>query len=107
MRLLDHFGRITLTVGIALALGVTCVTSAQAATGTLTYVSVTGDDFTLSDPENGECYLLLHGATWVDNGTDTHAQLYSDRGCEEPMASLPPGTAGGFDPTVPHSVRFG
>lgn len=91
----------------ALALVTALPTSANAASGTLHYVNVNGDDFSTDSPVNGECYLLVSGAAHVDNGTDTTATVFADHGCEEILGPpVPPGTARDFGATVPHSVMF-
>ncbi|MFD6437012.1 hypothetical protein [Streptomyces venezuelae] len=66
-----------------------------------------GDDFSTDNPVNGECHLLVWGATHVDNGTDTTATVYADHGCEESLGPpLAPFGARDFGAPVPHSVMF-
>ncbi|KAF9139892.1 hypothetical protein BG015_001871 [Linnemannia schmuckeri] len=77
------------------------------ATGTLRYVNVNEDDFTINDPASGECFLLVSGAVHVDNGTGSVGTVYSDRGCEDVLGGpLAPGSARDFGEPVPHSIKF-
>ncbi|MFD9722483.1 hypothetical protein [Streptomyces sp. NPDC059072] len=89
------------------ALVVTLPTSAGAATGTFGYISPESGGLDIISPANGECRLLLHGASSALNGTNATATLYSDRGCEEPLVAMAPGEARDFGGVTPHSVMFG
>lgn len=80
---------------------------AFAANGEFTYDSVDGDQLTLTDPVDGECYLLVSGALTAFNGTDRVAVVFEDHGCEDAAAAIPPGLSVVFGEPVPHSVRFG
>lgn len=100
--------RTALTVSAALILCTGLSTSARAATGELFYRSTDGEEFTITDPDNGECFLLVGGADRVSNMTDTRATLYTDHGCEENPTSLASHASRDFfPPLVPHSIRFG
>ncbi|WHM36417.1 hypothetical protein [Streptomyces sp. BPTC-684] len=90
----------------ALALAVAVPTSAHAATGTFTYVSPESGELEMDNPTNGECRLLLQGATKVLNGTDGTAVLFCDRGCEEQITSMAPGESRSFGDPIPRSVMF-
>ncbi|WP_371619042.1 hypothetical protein [Streptomyces sp. NBC_00454] len=100
--------RTAVVIGAALTLFTGVSTSAQAAGGEFRYVNVEGDDFTLENPANGECYLLLSGARRAENATGARASLFTERGCEGGAALVmrPRGSAN-FGSVVPHSVRFG
>ncbi|OAR24634.1 hypothetical protein A8W25_19880 [Streptomyces sp. ERV7] len=89
-----------------LCLSATLAPGAQAATGDFTYVNVNDDDFTLHNPESGECLLLVSGAKSATNGTGGRAVLFADQGCEEPLGVMARGTSSRFIARVPHSVRF-
>ncbi|WP_328302181.1 hypothetical protein OG389_32130 [Streptomyces sp. NBC_00435] len=100
--------RTTVTVGAALTLCMGLSTSAHAAAGEFRYVNVNEDDFTLENPVNGECFLLVSGARSARNATNARASLFAERDCEGPSALvLRPGTLARFAAAVPHSVRFG
>lgn len=111
MHTLTRLGRIAVTAGAALVLATGLTTSAQAASGSFGYKSTGGDMFTLNDPQNGECFLLIQGGAQVaENDTDTRATFYAEPGdCESAVvATLPPGMAKNFDGgTIPRSVQFG
>ncbi|GAA2582024.1 hypothetical protein [Actinomadura fulvescens] len=80
---------------------------ARAATGTFFYTSPDSGPLEIEDPDNGECRLLLQGATDARNSTDTAATLYVDHTCEEPMnVVMGPGQSRTFT-APPHSVTFG
>lgn len=96
---------------VAAALGVLILviampTSAHAATGTFTYISPESGELDIQNPPNGECRLLLQGATSAVNGTNATADLFTDRGCEEAQPGLAPGERRAFGEPIPHSVRF-
>ncbi|MFF0561476.1 hypothetical protein [Streptomyces sp. NPDC004266] len=85
-------------------------TGAQAATGPLDYVSADGDEYTLEDPADGECFLLVGGARTANNGTNARATFYEEPGdCEsQTLGTLQPGMARSFEGgTLPRAVRFG
>ena len=104
----SRLGRAALTVGSALALLVTVsIGDAHAATGTFFYHSPESGDLEFSNPDNGECRLLLQGADSATNNTNTRATLYFDRGCEEPAGTMAPGEHRTFADPVPRSVMFG
>ncbi|MFG2295572.1 hypothetical protein [Streptomyces sp. NPDC048603] len=81
--------------------------SAYAANGTFFYHSSQSGDLEIDDPDNGECYLLLQGATSVGNSTDAVARVYYDQGCEELADTLVPGDGRTFADPLVHSVMFG
>ncbi|MBT2452709.1 hypothetical protein J7F03_37855 [Streptomyces sp. ISL-43] len=100
--------RTTVTLGAALALFTGLSASAHAAGGEFGYVNVNEDDFTLENPVNGECFLLLSGARKVENATNARASLFAERDCEGPSARvMRPGESAHFGSAAPHSVRFG
>lgn len=100
--------RMSVAFGAALVLSAGQVADAQAATGDFSYVNVNGDDFTLHDPPNGECFLLVGGAQSAANHTDSRAVLYSEHGCEGgARLVMERGTSARFGASVPHSVMFG
>ncbi|MEU9717916.1 hypothetical protein [Streptomyces sp. NPDC047976] len=96
-----------MTIGAAFVLLTGLSGSAQAAAGDFTYVNVNGDDFTLHDPRNGECFLLVSGASSAVNRTNTKATVFVDHGCEESSETMQPNTSVTFSGTNPHSVMFG
>ncbi|MEW2529170.1 hypothetical protein [Streptomyces sp. NPDC047071] len=81
--------------------------TAHAATGTFFYHSSQSGDLEIEDPDNGECYLLLQGATSVQNDTDADARVYYDQGCEELADTLAPGVGRTFTDPLARSVTFG
>ncbi|MFF4222539.1 hypothetical protein ACFYZH_06680 [Streptomyces abikoensis] len=81
--------------------------TAYAATGTFSYHSSQSGDLELDAPDNGECYLLLQGATSVRNRTDAGARVYYDQGCEELADTLVPGDGRTFTDPLARSVKFG
>jgi len=81
--------------------------TAHAADGTFFYHSSQSGDLEIDDPDNGECFLLLQGATSVSNRTNAVARVYYDRGCEELAVTLPPGTGRTFTNPLARSVTFG
>ncbi len=110
MYTLTRLGRVVVTVGAALVLATGLSTSAQAATGHLAYRSTNGEELTLDNPHNGECFLLVSGARRADNNSDTRATFYEEPGdCESPVVgTLQPRTARSFEGgTIPRSVKFG
>ncbi|MEI5102052.1 hypothetical protein RB200_30470 [Streptomyces sp. PmtG] len=73
-------GRAALAAAAALAVFTALpMSTAHAADGTLFYHSSQSGDLEITDPDNGECYLLLQGADGVRNGTDATATVYYDR----------------------------
>ncbi|MBZ4323394.1 hypothetical protein [Streptomyces huiliensis] len=103
----NHVVRAAVAVGAAAALFCGMSTSAQAATGDFTYVNVNEDDFTLHNPANGECFLLLSGAKSATNRTNATATLFEEQGCEGSRLTMPPGTSANFGGNARHSVMFG
>ncbi|MGI5417575.1 hypothetical protein [Actinomadura luteofluorescens] len=107
--------RAALTVaGAVLVSAAPALTSASAsavgarAAGTFFYHSPDSGDVEIEDPDNGECRLLLQGATSAANRTDARATLFLDRLCEEPAGiTLNPGDVRTFTSPLPHSVMFG
>ncbi|MEU4825603.1 hypothetical protein AB0H37_27335 [Actinomadura sp. NPDC023710] len=66
------------------------------ATGIFFYHSPDSGDVEIEDPDNGECRLLLQGATSADNRTDARATFFLDQLCEEPAGiTLDPGDSQG------------
>ncbi|WP_190139400.1 hypothetical protein [Streptomyces longispororuber] len=102
-----RMGRAALAAGAALVLFAALPGSAHAATGTFFYHSTQSGDLEITDPDNGECYLLLQGADRVDNHTDTVARVYYDQGCEESADLLVPGDGRDFRTDPARSVQFG
>ncbi|MGH4031804.1 hypothetical protein ACQB60_23060 [Actinomycetota bacterium Odt1-20B] len=103
-----RLGRAALAAAAALAAFIALPAgTAHAATGTLFYHSSQSGDLELDDPDNGECYLLLQGATSAHNDTDTVATVYSDQGCEQILDTLVPGDGRDFTDPLAHSVKFG
>ncbi|MGK5642765.1 hypothetical protein ACSNOK_31310 [Streptomyces sp. URMC 126] len=107
MRPRGNVVRAAVAVGTAAALFCGTSAGAQAATGNFTYVNVNGDDFTLHDPANGECFLLVSGAKSAVNHTNATATVFAEHGCEGSRVTMPPNTSVSFGGTAPHSVRFG
>ncbi|MFI0740476.1 hypothetical protein ACH4PU_20650 [Streptomyces sp. NPDC021100] len=99
--------RAAIALGTAAALFCGLSTGAQAATGDFTYVNVNGDDFTLHDPANGECFLLVSGARSAANHTNATATLFAEQSCEGSGLTMPPNTSASFGGAAPHGVRFG
>ncbi|MFZ3474190.1 hypothetical protein ACODT3_05170 [Streptomyces sp. 4.24] len=100
--------RTAVTLGAALTLLTGLSAGAHAAGGEFRYVNVNEDDFTLENPVNGECFLLLSGARTAENATDARASLFAERDCEGPsMLVMRPGQSARFGAAVPRSVRFG
>lgn len=100
--------------GAVLALTAPAVTPVSASTigpraaGTFFYHSPDSGDLEIEDPDNGECRLLLQGATSADNRTDARAAFFLDQLCEEPAGiTLNPGETRSFTSPIPHSVMFG
>ncbi|MGI5204858.1 hypothetical protein ACQEU6_25175 [Spirillospora sp. CA-108201] len=100
--------------GAILVLAVSAVAPAPAsavgvrATGTFFYHSPDSGDLEIEDPHNGDCRLLLQGATSARNQTDARAAFFLDRLCEEPAnITLVPGATRSFAAPIPHSVMFG
>ena len=88
--------------------GTRAVSTARAvATGIFSYHSPDSGDLEIEDPDNGECRLLLQGATSAANHTDTRATLFHDHDCEEPLGRMNPGEEKTFPDPIPHSVIFG
>ncbi|WP_172382459.1 hypothetical protein [Streptomyces sp. MNP-20] len=81
--------------------------TAHAADGTFFYHSSQSGDLEIDDPDNGECYLLLQGASSVRNRTDAVARVYYDQGCEELADTLVPGDGRTFTEPLARSVTFG
>ncbi|WP_369141815.1 hypothetical protein [Streptomyces sp. R44] len=101
-------GRATLAAAAALAVFTALPAStAHAATGTFFYHSSQSGDLEIEDPDNGECYLLLQGATSVHNRTDAVARVYYDQGCEKLADTLVPGDGRTFTDPLARSVTFG
>ncbi|MEV0445656.1 hypothetical protein AB0I84_43640 [Streptomyces spectabilis] len=100
--------RAALAAAAALAVFTALPTStAHAANGTFFYHSPESGELEIEDPDNGECYLLLQGATSVRNRTDAVARVYYDHGCEELADTLVPGDGRTFTDPLAHSVSFG
>ncbi|GGT74794.1 hypothetical protein [Actinomadura citrea] len=100
--------------GAVLVMAAPAVTPASAstvgvrATGIFFYHSPDSGDVEIEDPDNGECRLLLQGATSADNRTDARATLFLDQLCEEPAGiTLDPGENRTFAGPIPHSAMFG
>ncbi|MFC5144799.1 hypothetical protein [Streptomyces aureoversilis] len=107
MQSLRNVVRTAATIGAALALFTGLSTSAQAATGDFTYVNVNEDRFTLHNPQNGECFLLISGARSAANHTNTKATVFAEHGCEGARMTMQPNTSVNFSSAAPHSVMFG
>lgn len=110
MYVLTRLGRIAGTVGAAFVMATGLATGAQAATGPLGYISADGDEYTLENPADGECFLLVGGARSVDNGTNARATFYEEPGdCgSRILGTLQPGMAWNFEGgTLPRAVQFG
>ncbi|MGW6710526.1 hypothetical protein ACWGDE_37325 [Streptomyces sp. NPDC054956] len=101
--------RTTVTLGAALVLFTGVSGSAHAAGGEFRYVNVNQDDFTLENPENRTCFLLLSGARRAENTTNARATLFAERDCEGLTTRvMQPGQSAVFPAAAaPHSVRFG
>ncbi|WP_171164034.1 hypothetical protein [Streptomyces sp. I05A-00742] len=99
--------RTAAVLGAALTLSLGLSPDARAATGDFTYINVNGDDFTLHNPQDGECFLLISGAQSATNSTDRRATLFSEQGCEGPLLVMERGTSATFGSNVPHGVTFG
>ncbi|MGW2952833.1 hypothetical protein [Streptomyces eurythermus] len=103
-----HVGRVALAAAVALAVfSALPASTAHAATGTFFYHSSQSGDLEINEPDNGECYVLLQGATSVSNRTDAVARVYYDQGCEEVADTLVPGDGRTFIDPFARSVTFG
>ncbi len=103
-------GRAALAVGGALALTTGLATSAQAATGTFSYVRAdTHGVVRFDNPSDGFCFALSGQALSVTNNTNSTALLFADAGCD-PNAFIDaaqPGQTRDSGANLPTSVRFG
>ncbi|MFB7502114.1 hypothetical protein [Streptomyces broussonetiae] len=99
--------RVTLAAGAALTLSLGLPVTAQAGTGSFTYVNLNGEEFTLHSPREGECYQLRSAAHTVVNYTDRRATVFPEPGCVGTALTLPSGSAVNGASFVAQSVRFG
>ncbi|MBM7166945.1 hypothetical protein JQK87_00585 [Streptomyces sp. G44] len=98
-------GRICLAVGTATVVVAGLATNAQAATGTLRYFDVSGQEFRINNPPDSVCLTLQVRADEIANDTDKSVSVYLGPACNTFVTTLAPGHAvshvGG-----PQSVRF-
>ncbi|MEU9190100.1 hypothetical protein AB0D14_37335 [Streptomyces sp. NPDC048484] len=105
MLALGRLGRLGLAAGTAAVLATGLATNAQAATGTLRYFSITGEEFRASNPPDNVCIKLRIRPDLIDNHTNKTVSVYLNADCSLLVVDLEPGRAaahlGG-----PRSVRF-
>jgi hypothetical protein len=85
-------------------------TSAQAATGTFSYVRAdTGGTTSIDNPPDQFCFVLSGGAVSAHNGTNSTANLFADAECDpnQFVDAAQPGQTLSFGVNIPHSVQFG
>ncbi|MFF5126618.1 hypothetical protein ACFY41_06695 [Streptomyces syringium] len=104
MLTLARLGRLGMAVGMAAVLATGLATSAQAATGTIQYFDVNGQEFRITNPPDNVCLTLRVRAAQIDNETNKSVDVYLGTACNTFVTNLPPGrgvsSVGG-----PQSVR--
>ncbi len=83
--------RISLAVGTAVVLVTGLATNAQAATGTIQYFDVNGQEFRITNPPDNVCLTMQVRADQINNETNKTVNVYLGTACNTFVTSLDPG----------------